>query len=385
MTIGYNLDGNGLWQNLVDALLENGHSLTLVRSEPEYDHTKLENIKENFEVLSVKTINPFEQNLIKKGISQISLASYFKCAIKKYLSNYDFDLILYATPPVTLASVVKFCKEKYNAKTFLMLKDIFPQNAVDLEMMKKNGLIYKYFRHQEKRYYEYSDFIGCMSQGNVDYVLKHNPEVNKDKIGLFPNSIRIDENKETIFNEDKTVFMFGGNLGKPQNIPFLLEVIKKLSDYDKAQFIIVGSGVQKDYIIDFCNKNELPNLTFKEQVPQDEYEDMLCKADVGLISLDPRFTIPNIPSKFQTYLKLKKPVLAITDVNTDLRQIIEKNNCGWWCQSSNYDETIKQIIYICEHKKDHISKGINGFYLLKEEYDISSNVEFLDRFIKNHG
>jgi aspartate 1-decarboxylase len=54
-----------------------------------------------------------------------------------------------------------------------MLKDIFPQNAVDLGMIKTTGiksLLYKYFRRKEKGLYFISDRIGCMSQANVDYV-----------------------------------------------------------------------------------------------------------------------------------------------------------------------------------------------------------------------
>lgn len=226
MSIAYNIKSNGLYQNLVEALLKKNHEITLVRSKYDIDKTVYENIKPGFNVLSVKTANPFSSSLIKKGLNQILLSNYFKKAIKKYLDNEKFDLILYATPPVTLASVVKYCKERYQAKTFLMLKDIFPQNAVDLRMMKKESIVYKYFRKQEKKYYQYSDFIGCMSQGNKDYVLEHNPEVDSKKVGIFPNSIFIEEVAGSSFNENKTVFMFGGNLGKPQNISGLLNIIK---------------------------------------------------------------------------------------------------------------------------------------------------------------
>ena len=93
-------------------------------------------------------------------------------------------MILYSTPPITFCGVVEYFQKRDNAKTYLMLKDIFPQNAVDLGMMKTTGakgLIYKYFRKQEKKLYAISDRIGCMSQANVEYVLKDNPEVSKEK------------------------------------------------------------------------------------------------------------------------------------------------------------------------------------------------------------
>ena len=157
MSLDYNLEGNGLYQNLVNGLLNKGHKIIIVRPGKE---TKLLKIDDNLRVLDVKTGNPFEKNKFKKGINQVLLNYYFKIAIKKNLDNEKIDLVLYATPPITLCGVIKYCKEKYKAKTFLMLKDIFPQNAVDLQMITKNGFIYKYFRKQEKEYYKISDFIG---------------------------------------------------------------------------------------------------------------------------------------------------------------------------------------------------------------------------------
>lgn len=383
MSIAYNIKSNGLYQNLVEALLKKNHEITLVRSKYDIDKTVYENIKPGFNVLSVKTANPFSSSLIKKGLNQILLSNYFKKAIKKYLDNEKFDLILYATPPVTLASVVKYCKERYQAKTFLMLKDIFPQNAVDLRMMKKESIVYKYFRKQEKKYYRYSDFIGCMSQGNKNYVLEHNPEVDSKKVGIFPNSIFIEEVNGLSFNKDKTVFMFGGNLGKPQNISGLLNIIKKLNNYSKAEFWIIGEGVEEEKIKKFIAQEKCLNFNYKSFIPQKEYEGILKSVDVGLISLDPRFTIPNIPSRFQGYLKLKKPVLAITDTNTDLKEMILENNCGWWCDASNEDKVIETIKGICENKEKQIKKGLNGFEYLKQEFDVEKNVDILEKCMKN--
>lgn len=89
-----------------------------------------------------------------------------------------FDLIIYSTPPITFQRAVEYVKERDNAQTYLLLKDIFPQNAVDIGILSKNGwkgLIYKYFRKKEKKLYGISDRIGCMSEANCKYILSHNP------------------------------------------------------------------------------------------------------------------------------------------------------------------------------------------------------------------
>ena len=153
----------------------------------------------------------------------------FKKAIREYFSNVKFDLVLYSTPPITLVSAVEYVKKRDGAKTYLLLKDIFPQNAVDIGIMSKSGLkglLYKHFRRQEKKLYRISDRIGCMSQANVDYVLKHNPEVDLKIIEVCPNSLDVIDKSVDVESRkqirekygiplDKKVFVYGGNLGKP--------------------------------------------------------------------------------------------------------------------------------------------------------------------------
>lgn len=380
LSISFNINGNGLYNNLVDSLIDRGHEITIVRSDSSIEESYITKINKNYKLLNIKTGNPFVSNTVKKGLNLVRMAKYFKKGIKYFLYDEHFDLVLYATPPITLSNVIRFCKKKYNAKTFLMLKDIFPQNAVDLNMIKKDSLIYRYFRKQEINYYKMSDYIGCMSKKNIDYIIEHNPFLDKNKIHYFPNSIKVTESGETIFNKDKTVFMFGGNIGKPQNIHNLLNIIKELQNYEKAKFIIIGKGTEKIFVEKYIMENDLKNLEYMEFLPNEQYEKELMHADVGLISLDARFTIPNIPSKLQSYLRQKKPVLAITDTNTDLRNIIEENDCGWWCNANKYDEIKKTIKQICENKEEQIKKGKNGFNFFVSEYDVETNVDKIEDF-----
>ena len=58
-------------------------------------------------------------------------------------------------------------------------------------MFSKRSLIYRLFRKKEKDLYQISDFIGCMSPANVDYVLTHNPEIKADRVEICPNSIKL--------------------------------------------------------------------------------------------------------------------------------------------------------------------------------------------------
>ena len=325
LSMSFNLEKKNLYNDLIEKIIECDHEVVVVRSAHEVQKTYIQKISNQFTILNVKTVNQFTKNKLKKGLSQLLIGYRIKYSIKKFLKDKDFDLILYATPPITFNSVVKYCKNKYHAKSFLMLKDIFPQNAIDLEMFSKKNPIYWWLRRKEKKLYNLSDQIGCMSNANIDFLLENNPNISPQKVNVFYNSIKVNPviHKTILKKAQETVFVFGGNLGKPQNIEGLLNVINELKDYSLAKFIVIGTGTEKELVVNFIKKNKPKNLEYYDYVPRNKYNQILQETDVGIISLDPRFTIPNIPSKLLSYLNLQKPVIAITDTNTDLKEIIE--------------------------------------------------------------
>lgn len=301
----------------------------------------------NSTILKMRIGNTQKTNIIEKGISTITLESIFIKGIKRHFSDVKFDLIMYSTPPITFQRAVEYVKRRDAAKTYLLLKDIFPQNAVDIGMLSKNGwkgLIYKYFRKKEKRLYEISDHIGCMSEANCKYILKHNPEINPEKVEVCPNCIEVQdmsltlEERNNMRNKygiplDKIVFVYGGNLGKPQGIPFLVDCLKTQLKNEQAFFLIVGDGTEFNVLAAFFEKYKPKNMKLMKRLPKDDYDRMIAACDVGMIFLDHRFTIPNFPSRLLSYMQAKLPVLAVTDPSTDIGKVIVEGGFGWWCES----------------------------------------------------
>lgn len=181
------------------------------------------------QILKIKTLNIQKTNIFEKGVGTLLLETQFDRAIGKYWGKVRFDLMLYSTPPITFNRVIERVKERCGCKSYLLLKDIFPQNAVDLGMFSRYGLLYHFFRKKEKKLYQVSDQIGCMSPANAAYVLSHHPEIDPKKIHINPNSIEL-RTEQVIDKQatkkkyglltDRSVFIYGGNLGKPQGIDF---------------------------------------------------------------------------------------------------------------------------------------------------------------------
>ena len=188
------LEVHGIYTDLIREFIRNGHIMYIVFPSERRFHQPTGIMESGgAKILKVKTLNIQKTNIVEKGIGTLLLESQYLYAINKYWRDVKFDLILYSTPPITFNKVIQTLKKRWNAKTYLMLKDIFPQNAVDLGMFSKKNFLYRMFRSKEEKLYELSDFIGCMSPANCEYVLEHNPAVDAAKVEICPNSVELQE------------------------------------------------------------------------------------------------------------------------------------------------------------------------------------------------
>ncbi|WP_314065853.1 glycosyltransferase family 4 protein [uncultured Vagococcus sp.] len=393
LSIAYPKKGNSnLYSDLAIELVNAGHHVTVVTVEEHRDISETSlGVEGEIERLRVRVGNQFGVGLIEKGLTTLKTTPYLKKAIHSFLGERTFDLILYSTPPVTFAGVVKFCKKKFRAKTYLMLKDIFPQNAVDLGMIKKNSIIYKFFKRKEKQLYDYSDQIGCMSKANIEFVEKQFPGLYSDRLELFYNSKKIlpfvksERNlTRSKYNlpQDKIIFVFGGNLGKPQGIDFLIEGINKSKSILEAHFLIIGNGSEVQLLESYLEKSDSTNLSFMGKLPSDEYNQIMKACDVGLIVLSYKFTIPNVPSRILSYMHEQMPIFAATDRHTDISHLILENaQCGWWCESKSPNEFSEKISQIVKQHKEFSNLGKNGRTYLESEYDVKLSVSNIEKFV----
>lgn len=378
-----NIEEHKLYPDLMRKFRDEGHQVYIVTPCERRLGLKTGLIDNNgVHILNVKTLNIQKTNVVEKGIGTLLMERQYKAAIMKYLGDIKFDLITYSTPPITFTNVVKYLKkENPQAITYLQLKDIFPQNAVDIGMFGEKSVFNWYFKRKEKALYGVSDYIGCMSPANVQFVLDHNPEIEASRVEVAPNSIELREMKHEDGQEkaerfyirkkydlptDKPIFIYGGNLGKPQGIDYLVKCLEANKNRLDCYFVVVGSGTDYNLISDWYGKNKGKNVKLMSFLPKEDYDMLVRYCDVGLIFLDHRFTIPNYPSRLLSYLECKMPVICATDVNTDIGKIAEKNGYGYWCESVKPEDFTALVDKMLA--SDRKEMGEKGCQFLKENY-----------------
>jgi glycosyltransferase involved in cell wall biosynthesis len=388
------LSDRGIYTDLLRKFKHEGHEIFVVNPVERREKKNTFCIyEENTTILNVKTLNIQKTNLIEKGLGTLLIEYQYLKAIKKYFDNEKFDLILYSTPPITFSKVISYIKNRDNAFSYLLLKDIFPQNAIDMKMMKENGILHKLFVKKERKLYELSDAIGCMSEANKQYVIKYNPYLNPNTIEVNPNTIEpiskhiSDDEKENIKLKyqlplDKKIFVYGGNLGKPQGLDFLIQTIENCKN-SMVFFLIVGSGTEFPKIEKWFLENKPTNAKLLSSLPKYDYDVLLQSCDIGLIFLHPHFTIPNFPSRLLSYLEMKIPVIAATDSITDIGKVIQENGCGFSVQSGDVKNMIKSIDRIIVDEEKFLAMKENAWKLLNAKYDVSVSYNLIIKRMNN--
>lgn len=354
-----------MFTTIVEEFVANGHEVIVVA--PSNDDTNV-NKEKGIDVLRVKTLPLKNVPNYLKGISNVLLPYQFEKALRKHYPDLTFDLIIAPTPPITLVDLASKLKLKNKALFYLILRDIFPQNAVDLGFMNKKGLLHNYFRSKEKKLYQNADLIGCMSQANIDFVLRQNPVVNPAKLHELRNFQKLykgfgndHSDLKMKFNiEDKYVVVFGGNMGKAQQLENVLELASRCQEYPDVLFLLLGEGVQMRRLAETIETKNINNIRIQGTISKQEYQDLLSVCDVGLISLHKDFTIPNIPSKALDYWNVGLPILASIDAATDFGIILQETQSGLSSIAEDIDSLKKNFDLLYANPLLRKEYGANG-------------------------
>lgn len=389
------IDESNIYTDLIREFVNNGHHVDIISPIEKRSSTNDSDIhREGYDIYKPHVGNITNTGFIEKGISILKYRNQIIECIKTKIGGKQIGLFLVAVPPVTVDTIVAFVKKRYGCKVYLLLKDIWPASMFDLKTT--GGPIVKkavcaVFRVWEKNLYKLSDSIGCLSQGNVDYIRCNNKYLDPKKVHVNPNTIAphdiapINTEERNLVRRkygvptDKIAFIYGGTLGVGQNVPHIVECLKTCQDLD-CHFVISGKGVQYNLLEQYRDECKPTNLTLINGLPKAEYDKLMQSCDVGMVFL--RFTAqtPNIPSRILTYMDYSLPILSCTDPASDLNQIIEEGKFGWGCLSDDPNKFRSCVEKVIESGIKPFKRASNLY--LKEHYCVSESYSIIIRELK---
>ena len=341
-----NKDGD-MYLDLATQFYFKGHDVTIMAPDNEHSKTYMRE-ERGMRVLRVNSkATQGVSNMVKKGIALSTLQYFYKKAYKKYLDLDIFDWIFLPTPPITLSGFARYVKMRSGARLYIILRDIHPQSLWSIGLL-HNRLEYKYLDKRARVGYQSADIIGCMSQGNIDFIQNQYPGMTMGRRLLLYNWVKEPPQAEIdptlrprLGLNGKFVALFGGNLGRGQRIENIVFLAEHYLNNKDIVFLIIAKGVEKERLHRIAEDNHLTNIIFMDFMPQKDYLDLTKSVDLGLVSINENYRVPTCPSKAISYMAAGVPILAMINPDNDYGQIIERCGAGYWAVGSDKERVVE--------------------------------------------
>ena len=325
---------------------------------------------------------------VQRAINETLLSWAAHRSILNSRLDARFDLVINYAPTIFFGPLVRWMRGK-GAFVYLVLRDFFPQWAVDEGLIKSGSLVERYFRFFERLNYKASDVIGVQSPANVPvfeqivWPSHYSTEVLYNWAAPLPV---IDDSfgrslVEELCLKEKFIFFYGGNIGHAQDIPYLLRLAASLSTYEDIHFLIIGQGDQYKNIGRQIFEMRLTNTTLAPSVTQDEYRSILTQVDVGVFTLASSHRAHNFPGKILGYLAQGLPVLGAVNSGNDLIGIVNDASAGRVTVNGDHERLVQDAVFIYKDAASRKAMARNSKKLLASQFSV---VAAADRILERY-
>ena len=312
---------------------------------------------------------------IKRTLVELAMPFLMKYYLNKSpLAEQKWDGVIWYSPSIFFGPLVNYIKRKSSCKSYLIIRDIFPDWAVDLGLMKR-GIIYHFFAKVAKYQYAVADTIGVQSEGNKIYFSDWVKKPGR-QLEVLPNWLGKNKGKKCSINlsmgrlAGRKLFVYAGNMGVAQGMEMVLRLAHLLNNDHRVGFVFVGRGSSLQNLKELATHLELQNVEFYDEIPSDQIPSLYEQCSVGVVALAKEHKSHNIPGKFLTYLQAGLPVFALLNRGNDLASVIQEEDVGVVCESYNLKEMHELVLKLITNIDRNVGYEKRCRDLLKKRFDI---------------
>jgi len=323
-------------RDLVKEFVLQGHEPTVVVPSPNLDSSWKIEEGDGIRVLRVRTPRTKDIGYFRRTINEMLLPYVLLRAIRNAkLSEQRWDGVIWYSPTIFLGPVVRSLRRKNNCRSYLILRDIFPEWAVDMGLMRR-GIPYWFFKWIERNQYQVADTIGVQTHANLPYLSEwaNKPARKLEVLQNWLSEAKVAECSIDISNSklsNRKIFVYTGNMGVAQGMEVFIDLAVKLRNRSDIGFLFVGRGSEAAHFMEIVSRERLTNVMFHDEIEPREIPGLLAQCHVGIVALDIRHKSHNIPGKFLSYIQAGLPVLARINPGNDLEKLINKERVGRVC------------------------------------------------------
>jgi glycosyltransferase involved in cell wall biosynthesis len=333
-------------RDLAREFARQGHALTVLLPTPDQQAPWALEHMDGVQLLRLKAPRTKDIGYVRRTLGELAMPfAMLRRFRKSPLATEQWDGVVWYAPSIFHGPLASALKKSSGCKGYLIIRDIFPEWAVDMGLMGR-GLSYRFFDAVARYQYSVANVIGVQTPGNLGYFDEWRLQPGRqlevlqnwlDKSALARCPIRVNETSLA----GRKVFVYAGNMGIAQGMDILLGLAEQLRGRTDVGFLFVGRGSDAARLKGSAKDRKLDNVLFYDEIHPDEIPDLYAQCSAGIVALDPRHKSHNIPGKFLTYMQSGLPVLANINAGNDLAQMIRDEQVGQVCESNRVDDLVQ--------------------------------------------
>ena len=384
-------------QELAEGLVDRGHQITVVASDPRPHLTSEQTEKlpmsattdKGIKVFRVNTLHYRTSNYLIRGIGELLLPYLFFRKVNQFVRE-NIDAVVVYSPPLSLSILGRIVKKSPQVKFILNVYDIFPQNAIDLGIL-RNRVLVRFFEHIENRAYSAADHIRTYSDNHKKFLIERK-QVPSHKVSTVYNWIDLlpymSARPTGIFRtryglEGRFILLFAGILGPSQQLDFVIRVAEEVKDIPEICFLIVGGGSEKEKLQKLAEERRLENVEFQPFVPPEDYPSLVKDSDVGLACLSCKNTTPVFPGKLLGFMACAVPIVAFLHRGSDGHHLISGARCGYSTVSDDHRRAADLVRKVFQERETLPLLGRNGFEYARTHFSKETCIDMMEKVIKS--
>lgn len=320
-------------RDLSREFVRQGHDITVIVPSASLGTPWALETLDGVQVLRVKAMQTRDTSYVWRTLAELALSHFVRKGLEASpLRDVKWDAVVWYSPTIFFGRAVAWLKARSRCPSYLIIRDIFPEWAVDLGLMGR-GPVYKFFKYFERVQYAAADTIGVQSHAGLPYFAEWSCQPGR-RLEVLQNWLAPAENVGCSIQVSEThlagrrIFVYAGNMGAAQSMDMVLGLADRLKDRTDVGFLFVGRGSDVPRLRALAEEMQLPNVLFHDEIDPTEVPGLLAQCHVGLVMLDPRHKTHNVPGKFLTYMQAGLPVLARINAGNDLCDLIAREGVG---------------------------------------------------------
>jgi glycosyltransferase involved in cell wall biosynthesis len=284
------------------------------------------------------------------------------------------DTLLLTTEPPYLPFMGYLANLCFGLPYVCLLYDLYPDVAIELNVVSERHLLARFWDWCNRRTWERAQGIIVLSSTMKKRVVAKAPAI-ADKIVAIPSwsdplHIKpIDKHKNWFAQKynliDKFTVLYSGNLGRCHDMETILAAALELRN-DPIQFVFIGHGAKLQGCLDYVERYGLTQCLFLPYQDKDVLPYSLTACDLSLVSISPGLEGLVAPSKLYGILAAARPVAAICEPHSYLRDLLLEARCGECFDNGDRLGLANYIRYLAQQPKLVRALGRSGRrYLLR--------------------